>query len=161
MKIAAIRSHRLYKPIMLGIALLIFIIALVNSYYLNYYIDRNSATTPSAASEAVTRRVKVTKFFKEPTELTDNDFATISGLINLQKLSLIETQISDLELLRELTSLQQLSISNTRVSNLEPIRGLINLRSLLMQRCDNISDAQVEDLKKALPNLSILRGILI
>ena len=48
-------------------------------------------------------------------------------------------------------------LDDTQVIDLEPIRNLINLKQLFLRNCKNITDEQVEDLQKALPNLEIKR----
>jgi Leucine-rich repeat (LRR) protein len=106
-----------------------------------------------------------------------SDLEPIKRLINLQTLQIGSTQVSDLEPIKGLTRLQQLNINYTQVSNLEPIKGLINLerlqiadtpinnleplkslkklKSLYLPDCNNITDEQIEDLQKALPELEV------
>ncbi len=67
------------------------------------------------------------------------------------------TKVSDIEPLRGLNNLQQLYIIETQVSDLQPLMGLVNLQTLYIRDCTNITDEQVEDLQKALPNLKITR----
>ena len=103
----------------------------------------------------------------------------VRGLINLEFLSLVNTPVSNLEPIKGLNNLKVLYIANTRITNLEPIKGLKNLNSLMLDGtnvtnlepiknlinlqllflhdCKNITDEQVEDLQKALPNLKIER----
>ena len=86
-----------------------------------------------------------------------SDFGPLAELINLRELSLNRTPISDLEPIKGLTNLEQLYLNETEVSNLEPLKCLIKLRMLNISHCKNITDQQVEDLKKALPELKIVR----
>jgi Leucine-rich repeat (LRR) protein len=85
------------------------------------------------------------------------DLEPLKDLVNLQKLFVHQTRVSDLEPIKGLVNLQDLYISGTEVTNLEPLKGLANLQKLLIDGCNNISDEQVEDLQKALPNLKIER----
>jgi Leucine-rich repeat (LRR) protein len=82
---------------------------------------------------------------------------SLSSLKNLRKLVVAYNQFSDLEPIKELQNLQKLYITKTNVSNLEPLKGLTNLHVLRADDCKNITDEQVEDLQKALPELEIQR----
>ncbi len=84
------------------------------------------------------------------------DLSPIRNLTNLQALELYRTQVSNLKPLRNLTNLRTLGLGSTQVSNLEPIKGLKKLRYISIRNCP-ITDEQVEDLQKALPNLKISR----
>ena len=81
----------------------------------------------------------------------------LSGLLNLRSLNLGSTQISNIEPLKKITNLQTLNLSNTQINELKPLYGLKNLNTLNIRDCKNITDKQVEDLQKALPNLTIDR----
>lgn len=59
--------------------------------------------------------------------------------------------------LSNLNNLKELNLKGTNISNLKPIKKLIKLQELNIQNCKNITDKQVEDLQKALPNLKISR----
>ena len=107
MKIAAIRSHRLYKPIMLGSALLILIIALMISYYMNR--ERNKTITSSAANTAEIRKATALKLNKDPDELSDKDFALITEL-SVGQMSRA-TELYDIKLLEKFVNLQELNLN--------------------------------------------------
>ena len=47
---------------------------------------------------------------------------------------------------------------STQISDLECLRGLKNLKNLINENCPNITDEQVKELQKALPNLNITRN---
>jgi len=81
----------------------------------------------------------------------------IKGLTNMQELWIGITHVSDLAPIKGLTNLQRLWIDNTQVSNLEPLKGLTKLILLYLEGCRNITDQQVEDLQKVLPELEIIR----
>jgi hypothetical protein len=85
------------------------------------------------------------------------DIKPLSNLINLKRLYLNNTKISDLKPLTGLINLEELYLNGTYISNLDSIKNLTNLRILHLYSCPNITDEQVEDLQKALPNLKIIR----
>lgn len=86
-----------------------------------------------------------------------SDLEPIKELKNLDLLEIDNTMISDIEPLKGLTKLTVLLLNDTPVSNLKPLKGLTNLESLDLSNCKNITEEQVEDLQKALPNLKISR----
>ncbi|MDD5322393.1 MAG: COR domain-containing protein [Methylococcales bacterium] len=69
-----------------------------------------------------------------------NDLSPLSGLVNLQELSIRNTQVTNLSPLLSLANLQDLDISFTPVTDLSPLSGLANLQAL------NVSKTQVTDL---------------
>ena len=81
----------------------------------------------------------------------------LKGLINLQTLVLADTDVTNIEPIKGLSKLKDLRLDGTAVSNLEPIKGLTNLERLYIENCINITDRQVEDLQKILPELEIHR----
>jgi len=98
----------------------------------------------------------------------------LRNLKSLKKLSISDTQVSDLEPLRNLKSLEKLSMFLTRVSDLEPLSNLKRLETLdtfdtwvsdlkplrNLKRLEtlDISDTQVSDLKP-LRNLKSLKHL--
>ncbi|MEJ2647634.1 MAG: leucine-rich repeat domain-containing protein [Sedimentisphaerales bacterium] len=91
------------------------------------------------------------------TEAQLYDTKVLSGLINLQELNISLTQVSDLTGIETLTKLKILNASYTRISDLEPIKNMTNLQRLDLTNCANITNEQVEDLQKSLPNLKIVK----
>ena len=81
----------------------------------------------------------------------------VQNLKKLKELAMLKTPVSDFELLKELKSLEKLYLNGTAISNLEPLKELKNLELLYIEDCKNITDKQVEDLQKALPDLLIRR----
>ncbi len=81
----------------------------------------------------------------------------ISKLNNLKTLDISSTEVSNFEPIGELTNLQKLFLSNTKVSNLEFLKKLKHLYKLEIKNCPNITDDQIEDLQKALPELEIAK----
>lgn len=86
-----------------------------------------------------------------------SDIEFVSELTNLKTLELWRTGLTDLEPIKKVTNLQQLVIDYALVSNLEPLKELPHLLMLSIQFCGNINEDEVEDLKKALPNMVIVR----
>ncbi len=108
------------------------------------------------------KNLKVLKNLTNIQELSlcDTQFSNLEYIrkyANLKSLDIYNTQVSDLEPLRELKSLKKLCADKTPVSNLEPLKELKNLIFLDISNCKNITDEQVEDLRKALPELRIVR----
>ena len=85
------------------------------------------------------------------------DFSSLAQLTNLQNLDISATQLSDIKLLEGLTKLQYLNLNSTKIKDIAPLKNLISLQELHLQDCENISDRQIEDLQKNLPELKILR----
>jgi Leucine-rich repeat (LRR) protein len=85
------------------------------------------------------------------------DIAALSKLKNLKFLSLYTQQISDIKPLEGLINLKSLVLIDTNIKDITPIKNLKNLKELRLQNCENISDQQIEDLRKALPGLKIKR----
>ena len=82
---------------------------------------------------------------------------SLSSLKDLRKLVLAYNQFSNLEPIKGLKNLEELYITGTDVSNLEPLKELTNLHELRAEDCKNIENKQIEELRKALPNLEIKR----
>ena len=81
----------------------------------------------------------------------------VRKLTRLKSLDISNTPVSNFEPIKELTNLEELFLSNTKVSDLNFLRKLINLQKLELRNCKDITDEQVEDLQKALPELKIVR----
>ena len=114
-----------------------------------------------------------------------SDCEPIKRLTKLRELCLDWTQVSDLKPLKELANLQILAFRYTLISDLEPIKKLKSLNSLYISDYSdmrkfppnfinslnnsliktnptkfqniNINDEQIEELKKALPGVDIIR----
>lgn len=82
----------------------------------------------------------------------------LAGLTNLKGLNLRMTGISDIKPLRKLKNLEMLDLDYNPITDLEPLKKLTNLKSLNVRHCDNITKEQVDDLRKALPDLKIYYG---
>ena len=86
-----------------------------------------------------------------------SDLEPLRKLKKLESLSIMSTKVLDLKPIEGLTELQQLWINSTLISDIEPIKSLTKLQTLYMPGCKNITDEQIEDLQKALPDLQIQR----
>ncbi len=85
------------------------------------------------------------------------DLTPLEGLTNLQMLYFNGTSIKNVKSLSNLINLKSLHIDNTYVTDLRPLKELKNLEMLTIRGCDGISDKQIKDLQKALPNLEIIK----
>jgi len=86
-----------------------------------------------------------------------SDISPIASLINIELLDLRNTQIKDVKPLEKLVKLQGINLYNTPVTDISPLKALKNLTTLNLVECKNVTNKQVEDLKKALPGLGIHR----
>lgn len=107
------------------------------------------------------------------------DVRPIMEFAGLRRLKLDDTVVSDLEPLRGLANLEELYLANTRVTDLNPIGELAELKRLRLRwtRIDDVSalvrlrrleqldlrdtlvtEAQVLELQKAIPDCRILIG---
>lgn len=86
-----------------------------------------------------------------------SDFEPLKKLKKLKYLRLQETKITDLEAVRALKNMERLLLINDTISDLEPLKGLTNLKQLQILNCENITNQEIEDLQKSLPDLKITR----
>ena len=86
-----------------------------------------------------------------------SNLETIKALKKLEVLSINSSRISSLDTVKSFPNLKELHIYSTQIADLEPIKNLKNLKMLYISNCPNITDEQVEDLQKALPELKIYR----
>jgi Leucine-rich repeat (LRR) protein len=63
----------------------------------------------------------------------------------------------DLSPIKNLSALKKLRLYNAQINDITPLNNLTNLEELYITNCQNITDEQVGDLQKALPNLRIIR----
>lgn len=83
----------------------------------------------------------------------------LAKLTNLKKLELAGTRVTNLKPIKNLTKLQSLTIKNSPVRLLRPIKNLTNLKTLSLYDCHSILNNEIEDLKKALPDLVVIKHI--
>ena len=83
-----------------------------------------------------------------------SDISPLKNLTQLKELILSYTQVSDLTPLKNLAQLKELNISNTQVADLTPLKNLNQLAKLFLIKT-KLTQGQVDDLQKALPNCDI------
>ncbi len=83
-----------------------------------------------------------------------NDLTLLAGLTKLEKLILPGNKITKLDPLAGLTELRELDLRRNRFVDLTPLTGLKKLQDLKLHS-NYLSDAEVEKLRKALPNCKI------
>ncbi len=82
------------------------------------------------------------------------DLSPLKSLTALQELDLSFTQVTDLSPLASLTGLQWLYLHSAPVTDLSPLASLTGLQKLDLSGA-RVGDAQITQLKKALPNVVI------
>ena len=85
------------------------------------------------------------------------DLSPLAGLNHLEGLALSGEQISDISPLSRLTSLRELTLISDSVNGLSALQKLTGLQSVLLDAAA-VSDAELADLRAALPSCSIQRG---
>jgi Leucine-rich repeat (LRR) protein len=85
------------------------------------------------------------------------DIKPLENMIYLKKLNFTYSDIKNIEPLSHLENLENLNLSGTKVSDIKLLMKLKNLRELNITDCKSISEKQVKDLQKALPDLKIIR----
>ena len=95
--------------------------------------------------------------------LRDNqisDVSPLANLTNLTELDLLSNQISDVSPLANLTNLTELNLSDNQISDVSPLKNLTSLTKLDL-RWNEISEAQIAELRAALPNCEICEIIIV
>jgi hypothetical protein len=87
-------------------------------------------------------------------KLPASNLEPFRNLKNLKKLQLYEMPVRNIEPLRNLTKLEEIRMYNVDVKNLDAMFNLKNLKVLWLINVP-VSQEQVEELKKALPNLQM------
>lgn len=90
--------------------------------------------------------------------LSNSNVKDITPLKNFDSLMLLElsyTKVEDISILENLSSLESLKLSDSKVKDIAPLLNLNNLTSLSIINL-NISEEQIDLLKKANPKLSII-----
>ncbi len=92
---------------------------------------------------------------EKPTgELTEADHEEV------EKLDLQESQISDLSALVGLKELKRLDLFNNQISDASALRELTKLKVLLLRENPNLAKAQIDKLKEALPDCTIVHDAI-
>lgn len=93
----------------------------------------------------------------ESLSLSNNSISDVSALSSLTSLNFLQldgNSVSDLAPLSALTGLKTLYIDNNPVTDFSPLHSLTSLRTLSMKGV-SITQSQLSELKKALPNCKI------
>jgi len=94
-------------------------------------------------------------------DITDAGLVHLNGMTSLHRLSLWNTEITGdgLRHLGNLTSLRELDLSHTQVTRdgLEHVKKLTGLKRIELVGCENLADADIDDLERALPMLTVTR----
>ena len=113
------------------------------------YLGRNNISDIST----LTNLKKLTEL-----SLNDNNISDIGVLKNLKNLTwvaLYSNNISNISVFKNLTKLTEIDLHNNSISDATPLHGLKQLKALYIIEGNNLSDAQIADLRAALPNTSI------
>ena len=100
------------------------------------------------------------EYFKELTMLSlrfneISDISALGNLTNLQTLYLSANEISDISALRSLTNLEQLDLDANEISDISALGNLSGLSWLDLSN-NNLTEQQVEELRRKLPQAEIL-----
>jgi Leucine-rich repeat (LRR) protein len=83
----------------------------------------------------------------------------VTGTLSINTYILLESlSITDLSPLGGLATIEDLNISSNKISDLSPLAGLINLRDLDVSDNPNLTLDEINKLKKALPNCTIIHN---
>ena len=86
------------------------------------------------------------------------DISLLAKLPNLEYLSAGGNPISDISPLKQLVKLKDLDLSNTQVTNLTNIMQMDHLIYLDLTETLYLKESEIEAIKKAMPNCTILHG---
>ena len=88
----------------------------------------------------------------------DFQLTSVKGLENLTKLDelfLNANQLTDVKGLEKLTKLTILDLSNNQLTDVKPLEKLAQLRALHLHNNPDLTKAQIDELRKALPKCFI------
>ena len=118
----------------------------------------NNSGISDVGLEHLTGLTQLQTLSLQDTKVSDAGLEHLKGLTQLQELGLEATKVSDsgLEHLKGLTQLQRLDVGYTKVSDagLDYLKGLTQLQVLWLHGT-NVSDKGVKKLQQALPNCHI------
>ena len=110
----------------------------------------------------VARLGNVVELNLRDTKITSAGLVHLKGLAKLKRLHLERTNVSDegVANLTKLTTLEYLNLYGTKITDksLDHLAGLKKLRQLYVWQTD-VTDAGIAKLKKALPAVSVVKGI--
>jgi len=84
-----------------------------------------------------------------------SDISALAGLTNLTRLILINNQISDISALAGLMKLTILNLDENQINDISVLTGLTNLKMLFLRNNPLLTSEQIEEFRKALPNIEI------
>jgi Leucine-rich repeat (LRR) protein len=79
----------------------------------------------------------------------------LEGLTQLTRLSLFNNQLTDMKGLEKLTQLEVLVLAVNQLADVKELEKLTQLRTLWLQGNPELTKAQIDELKKALPKCNI------
>ena len=86
-----------------------------------------------------------------------SDLEPIKQLSNLTFVSFRNSKVKNIEPLKNLINLNDIYLDRCQIHDLNPLNQLKNLKKIGLDKCENITEEQVKNLQKALPNLEIYR----
>jgi Leucine-rich repeat (LRR) protein len=123
---------------------------------LNLRFDPN---TNDATLRLIGKLTNLKHLYLRGTKITDAGLAQLKNLQNLTYLNLNDNNIGDagLDHLKDLKNLEQLALNSRQITDvgLANLRGISKLRSLWLGKYVPVSDAAVDELKKAIPGLEV------
>ena len=79
----------------------------------------------------------------------------LAAFTTLERLNLSGVPATDLTPVGRLTGLEELNVDGMPVAIVRPLAGLTKLKTLDLSRCFNVTEAEIEQLEKALPNIVV------
>ena len=130
------------------------------NWEVEFHLRGRDLNDEGLANVAALKRVVVLNL--RDTQITSAGLVHLKGLTQLRRLHLERTKVDDkgIENLIGLDKLEYLNLYATKITDksLDGLAGLKNLRQLYLWQTD-VTDDGVAKLKKALPELKIVRGI--
>ena len=84
---------------------------------------------------------------------------TKADLEKVRELYMPNDEITNLEALSGMTNLEQLSLWNNQITNLTPLAGLKGLKRLIIYDNPNLTKTQINKLQQALPKCKVIHNV--
>ena len=130
------------------------------SWEVEFHLRGNDLTDEGLINVAALKTVIALNL--RDTQITGAGLAHLKGLSKLKRLHLERTKINDsgIHHLAGLHNLEYLNLYGTKITDkaLDQLNGLKNLKQLYVWQT-KVTDEGVDKLKKALPNLKVIRGV--
>jgi len=97
---------------------------------------------------------KVTFLVLNKNRLTD--ISALAELTQLKRLQLSNNQLTDVNALAGLNQLKYLALNDNQLTDIRPLAELTKLKWLYLNRNPDLTKAQIDELKKALPKCKIV-----